>query len=81
LSLKRHQFRTEWLSEISTYLSQHHTPIEVKETISNNLGQWLEPFNIIDLTVEANIKELDKAVYQQQLIGWRHFIRGRLSIA
>jgi hypothetical protein len=81
LSLKRHQFRAEWISELSTYLSKPHTPIEVKETILTNLGQWLEPSNIIDLTVDTNIKELDKAIHQQQLIGWRHFTQGRLSIA
>jgi hypothetical protein len=41
----------------------------------------LEPSNIIDLPVDINNTELNKANSQQQIIGWQHFIRVRLSIA
>jgi ribonuclease HI len=81
LSIKRKQSRIEWISEISHYLSQNHTPPAVKDIILQNLQQWLEPSNIIDITSEINHPELHKAAFQQQRIGWRHFIRGRLSIA
>jgi hypothetical protein len=80
-SIKRQQSRTEWLSEISSYLSQNHTPISMKQIILHNLHQWLEPSNTTEIPVDINNAELNKADYQQQLIGWRHFIRGRLSIA
>jgi hypothetical protein len=80
-SIKRQQSRTEWLSEISSYLSQNHTLISVKQIILHNLHQWLEPSNATEIPVDINNAELNKADFQQQIIGWRHFIRGRLSTA
>jgi hypothetical protein len=79
-SIKRHQSRTEWLTELSSYLSQNHTPAEIKQVILHNLNQLLEPSANIDIVTDPETFELNKANNQQSMIGWRHFIRGRMSI-
>jgi hypothetical protein len=70
----------EWINDLSSYLSQKHTPVGAKHIILHNLTQWLEPSNTIELPIDLTFEDLTKATQQQQRIGWRHFIRGRLSI-
>ena len=77
-SCKRKNLRTEWLAEIKAFLSKDHTPTSFKDVIYNKLHAWLEP--IIDNTNYEQYIDLQKAIKQQDDIGWRHFIRGRLTI-
>jgi hypothetical protein len=77
-SCKRKNLRTEWLAEIKTFLSQDHTPPSIKDVIYNKLHSWLEP--IIDNENYEEYTDIQKAIKQQDDIGWRHFIRGRLTI-
>jgi hypothetical protein len=68
------------MNELRDYLSQQHTPIEIKHAILTHTNNWLEPTQIIDPTHYDNNQELQLAVKQQLQIGWKHFIRGRLTI-
>jgi hypothetical protein len=79
-SVKRQQSRTVWLNEIQDYLSQKHTPIEVKQLIAINLHHWLESIGIIDMYNENINPEMNKASKHQFNIGWKYFLRGRLTI-
>lgn len=78
LSSKRKHMRKEWLQEVKVFLSQYHTPTSIKDVIYNKLHSWLEPS--IDTTDYDKYPELQKAIQHQEDIGWRHFIRGRLTI-
>ena len=51
----------------------------MKHAIYDNMKMWLEPSTILtnDITYPPNIL---RALHKQQAIGWRHFIRGRMSI-
>jgi hypothetical protein len=79
-SIKRHTSRLEWLSELSTYLSNNHTPCSVKHIIMECLNSWFEPSAPTDPDITLNTPGISKAYQQQLSIGWQHFIRGRLSI-
>jgi hypothetical protein len=79
-SAKRKLCRDVWLNEINDYLSQNHTPMEVKQLITTNLHQWLESISITDTYDELSNPETNKASKQQFNIGWKHFLRGRLTI-
>jgi hypothetical protein len=79
-SIRRKQARKTWLDELEDYLSQNHTPPEVKITMMTQLNNWLEPTTTINnQSVEEN-PELLLATEQQQKIGWKHYIRGRMTI-
>jgi hypothetical protein len=58
------------------FLSNKHTPPDVKEAIYMGLYSWLEPIE----KVQKDFGVANKANIQQDILGWRHFIRGRLSI-
>jgi hypothetical protein len=78
-SIKRQDARREWLNDIASYLSQNHTQVGMKHIILQNLNQFLEPSQITDHEIDFDISAFDKANQQQNIIGWQHFIRGRLS--
>jgi hypothetical protein len=78
-SIKRQNARKYWLNAIASYLSQNHTPVGMKHIILQNLNQFLEPSQITDHEIDFDISAFDKANQQQNIIGWQHFIRGRLS--
>jgi hypothetical protein len=80
LCIKSQQTRNEWIIELQSYLSQNHTPRIVANTIIHNITQWLEPSQVIDFINEETTINMTNALKKQQLIGWRHFIRGRISI-
>ena len=75
----RKQIRDEWLKEIETYLLQDHTPISVKHAIYDNLELWLDP-SITKTTERIYDSNIAKALHIQKELGWRNFIRGRISI-
>jgi ribonuclease HI len=79
-SIKRQHARIEWMKELDTYLSQNHTPQNVKHIILYNVRQLLEASTNNDFELESDTTDLDQANRQQSIIGWRHFIRGRISI-
>jgi hypothetical protein len=65
---------------IQDYLSKNHTPLEVKAVIMQQLHNWLETTRIINTQHDIDIPDLNLAATQQSAIGWKHFIRGRLTI-
>jgi hypothetical protein len=52
----------------------------VKQLISTNLHHWLESTGIIETCDENSNPEMNKASKEQCNIGWKHFLRGRLTI-
>jgi hypothetical protein len=76
---QRQKARKEWVTELNSYLSQNHTPPRVKHIILQNLNQFLESTND-ESELEIDNTDIQKAQTQQSIIGWRHFLRGRLSI-
>jgi hypothetical protein len=81
-SANRLQSRKAWYDAISDYLSAAHTPPFVKTSIVSNLHYWLESSEITHTMLDDDNDNgrTSKAIYQQNNIGWNHFIRGRLSI-
>jgi ribonuclease HI len=79
-SIRRKQARKMWLDELEDYLSQNHTPHKVKLTMMTQLNNWLEPTDTLNILGEEENPELLLATVQQQKIGWKHYIRGRLTI-
>jgi hypothetical protein len=79
-SNQRQQARKEWMTELTSYLSQNHTPPCVKLIILKNLNQFLEVSTHDDSETDVDNTNIQKAQTQQSIIGWRHFLRGRLSI-
>jgi hypothetical protein len=80
-SVNRQQLRQEWLNEITiTYLSEPHTSANIRNSIINNLTNWFEPNDSSEPTEYLDQNDILKVINKQQAIGWRHFIRGRLSI-
>jgi hypothetical protein len=51
-SIKRQQARTEWIKELSYYLSQPHTPCGAKQIILKTINQLLEPSANDDTIIE-----------------------------
>ena len=76
----RKSLRTEWISEMKTFLSLAHTPSAVKDAICNNLQLWLDPTDTDNLANTAGLQDVTSAVTSQDDIGWNHFIRGRVSM-
>jgi hypothetical protein len=74
----RRQIRETWLEELNIYLSRPHTPPYVKELIIMGVSNWLTR-QTTKLQRELPDPELRNALMQQETIGWRHFVRGRLA--
>jgi hypothetical protein len=74
----RRSIRRQWLDQLLQFLSEPHTPRCVKFTIYHHVQKWLEQSS------KSLYKPIDdtflKALDQQDTIGWRHFIRGRLTV-
>jgi hypothetical protein len=60
-SLKRKQAQKVWSDELEDFLSQNHTPHEVKLTIMTQLNNWLEPMDIINTRYDMENLELQTA--------------------
>jgi hypothetical protein len=72
------EIREKWLAKLLDFLSELHTPRSFRHCIYHHVEKWMEPlhknnYEPIDPTIKL-------ACQQQDAIGWRHFIRGRLSI-
>ena len=78
-SVDRKKLRQDWLLEIETFLQQDHTPENVRVAISDGMQHWLQQDNNPEQE-EKDYGIANKPMKQQQAIGWRHFIRGRISI-
>jgi hypothetical protein len=80
LSINRSKSRQAWFNNISDYLSEDHTPPTVKNSILFHFHKWIESLDTNE-TVQADENDrIFKAINQQYNIGWKHFVRGRLSI-
>ena len=79
----RKNIRTEYLKEISDYLSGDSTPIYVKDSIVKHLKEWLQmqaPERVTtNSTNTTKNTYLDDTINLQNKIGWDQFIRGRIT--
>ena len=69
------------IQEVKDYFQESETPISVMTCIIQGLEAW---YNQLDPPVLANIvpnapQGLQQAYTDQTIIGWRHFLRGRLA--
>jgi hypothetical protein len=75
---KRQALRNEWLNQLLQYLSEPHTLRGVMYSLYHQVKVWLEPGH------SKSYKPLDSTLIQaneqQGAIGWRHFLKGRLTI-
>jgi hypothetical protein len=72
----------EWRKAITDYLSEPHTPPDVKYSICHGFFNWLEgshphPFRQPRRPADPDISSV---VAMQQSIGWDHFVWDRLAI-
>ena len=87
-SESRSKLHKEWLQEIKTFLYMDHTPEQVRDAIYSSVKGWLDPVSTQTQELEMETQELpaedfgtaQEAFVQQNVIGWRHYIRGRMSI-
>jgi hypothetical protein len=75
----RKQIRSVWIAEMKHYLSSPHTHTDVKNAIMNELENWLNPGSKT-ITFRPISREIQQALETQQNIGWRNFVRGRISM-
>ena len=82
--ITRKDIRSEYLQEMSDYLSGSSTPIYVKEIIMQKITEWLElqlpTTSNTDSTKSTANTYLDDAINLQNKIGWDQFIRGRITM-
>jgi hypothetical protein len=74
--------RNEWQKELQEYLSKSHTPTNLKYYFCHGLFSWIEmgrfqPHSPPPIHYD---RSLHKAVSTQELIGWQHLARGRMTI-
>jgi hypothetical protein len=79
-SIKRQQLRQSWINDITSYLSEPHTPASIREAIVFNLTNWFEPQDNAEPLDHFHQHDIGMAINKQHAIGWRHFIRGRVSL-
>ena len=67
------------MEKIKTFLEKEHTPVHVREAIYSGLHNWLQPDDAL-AQEETDYGNANEAMRQQCQLGWRHFIRGRMSM-
>jgi hypothetical protein len=79
----RSKIRKDWIEALYTYLdTTTHTPKEMTRCIMRGITMWMlqqEAPHINQISYMAS-DTLTKAYNEQTLIGWNHFIRGRISV-
>jgi hypothetical protein len=70
--------RTQWMRQLLEYLSEPHTTRGVRYSIYHQVKQWIEPGHKSSYTPIDPL--LITAMNQQDDLGWRQFMRGRISI-
>jgi hypothetical protein len=66
------------IQEVTTFLSDDHTPVEVRDQIINGIKRWLIVESDSQPTPLGNLL-VNEAYERQTEIGWDHFIRGRIG--
>lgn len=74
--------KQKWETDIFHYLSESHTPVEVRDVLYIVFHHWIynKDFAEVDQYLETVSPELKEAVLAQKEIGWNHFFRGRFSV-
>ena len=73
---------TKLINDIGQYMRKTGTPMEIKNWIIQGITAWLtgnEP-PVLERIVTNHSLKLQKAYTTQNTIGWRHFLKGILSI-
>ena len=78
----RQEVRDNLMTELSKYLAKTGTPQAMRTCIIQGLNAWLKGSPVPSLnTLEPNASPTLKLAYSTQTtIGWKHFLRGRISI-
>jgi ribonuclease HI len=79
-SFQRQKIRQEWMNALKNYLSEPHTPETIRNAIINDLSNWFESQNHAAQNDSLHNDAISKVINKQHAIGWRHFIRGRVSL-
>ena len=73
----------EALEILKTSLTKIHTSTIITSTIITHLRQWMRNSELPpSQSLHPDIKyhqDIQKAIHQQNKIGWDHFIRGKIS--
>lgn len=71
-----------WEQDIFHFLSEKHTPNNVRTAIMTGFHHWIynKPIPPILQYCPTAPSDLQKAYNDQTRIGWNHFVRGRISI-
>jgi hypothetical protein len=79
-SIQRQKLLQEWMNALKNYLSEPHTPANIRNAIMNDLSNWFESQNHAEQNDLLDNDAITKVINKQHAIGWRLFIRGRLSL-
>ena len=82
LSPSRAQLRVLWLNDLDRFLSAPHTHDAVRQAILLGINAWLKNTKppTLQLSIPDASTQLLQAYEEQAIIGWDHFLRGRLSL-
>jgi hypothetical protein len=78
----RHKIQNEWRHEFTTFLSESHTSIAIKDSLCYGFHNWLESGRNTPGIPPLPTRKADvmQAYNEQANIGWQNFIRGRMTI-
>jgi hypothetical protein len=78
----RQKIMDVWRKEVTTYLSEQHTPNTIRDAICHGFYTWLESGrNTPGIpSLPHRQTEVMKAYNNQETIGWQHYVRGRMTI-
>ena len=79
---KRESARNSLIEAIGSYMNKTGTPVAMKNSILQGIQAWLlnQPPPTLELIVQNPSPTLIQAYKTQNEIGWRHFLKGRISI-
>ena len=80
--ITRQTARTELINDIDKYMKKSGTPKEMKNCIRQGILAWMtgNAPPVLETIVPNPSQTLRKAYTTQNTIGWRHFVKGRISI-
>jgi hypothetical protein len=75
----RRKLRKLWIKDILD-VDKKIIPLNIRKAISLGIKGWLEKSPINEETLDTFSNKIQLAFRHQSMIGWDHFVRGRISI-